>query len=184
MLRPRIKDLLLQARVRHQNLKTKISYRHLADFIEKLHQKACQACSIIIFPHSAIQIIDLLRCRCHCCGHFLNSLFFAVQAAQICNLFPENSLTGFNPKTDQNKTKQTNITRKNGKKLAHRRKRSEIFCWWFFLVLRTDNNYLTSCWWSDFATCHLNEGNTSQFHHFGFVIVKKDIIGSVHVRRI
>ena len=112
-----------------QNLKTKISCRHLADFIEKLHQKACQACSIIIFPHSAIQITDLLRCRCHCRRHFLNSLFFAVQAAQICNLFPENSLTGFNPKTDQNKTKRTNITRKNGKKLAHRRNRSEIFCW-------------------------------------------------------
>ena len=170
-----MKDLLLRARVCHQHLKTKISYRRLADFIEKLHQKACRTCSMSIFPHSAIQIIYLLRCRCHCRRHFWNSLLFAVQATQIYNLFPENSLTGVNRKTEENKTKRRDITHKNEKKLAHRRKRREIFCWWFFLVLRTNNNYLTSCWWSDFATCLLNGGDANQIHHFGFVMVlKKD----------
>ena len=106
-----------------------------------------------------------------------------MQATQISNLFPENSLTVCNRNTDQNKTKQTNITRKNGK-LAHRRKKDETLCWWFFLLLRTNNNYLASCCWSDFATYHLNRGSANQFHHFGFAFAKKDIIGSDHVRRI
>ena len=142
MLRQRTKDLLLRARVCHQNLRTKISHRHLADSIEKICTKKLGARAAWFSSFSQPN-----HWCCHCRRHFLNFLLFAVQATQICNLFPESSLTGVNRKTEQNKTKRRDITRKNGKKLAHRRERSEIFCWWFFLVLRNNNNYLTSCWW-------------------------------------
>ena len=54
------------------SLKIKISRRLLADYVKRLHQKACCTCGTIIIPHSANQIIDSWRCRC--CRHFLNSL--------------------------------------------------------------------------------------------------------------
>ena len=37
----------------------KISRRRLADYLEKLQQKACGTCSTFIFPHSTNHIIDL-----------------------------------------------------------------------------------------------------------------------------
>ena len=52
----------------------KISRRYLADYVKTLHRKACRTCSTIIFCHSTNQIINLWRCRCRCCLHFLNSL--------------------------------------------------------------------------------------------------------------
>ena len=42
-----------------QKLKYENSRRHLADYVKKLHQKACHKCSTIIFPYAANQIIDL-----------------------------------------------------------------------------------------------------------------------------
>ena len=51
-----------------------ISRRLLADYVNKLHQKACRTCSTIIFPHSANQVIDLWRCRFHCGRRFFNPL--------------------------------------------------------------------------------------------------------------
>ena len=65
-------DLLLQARVVVRTSNMKISRRRLVDYVTKLHQKACCACSTIIFPHSINQIIDLWRCRCR--RQILNSL--------------------------------------------------------------------------------------------------------------
>ena len=55
----------------------KISRRRLADYVKKLHLKACRMCSTIIFPRSTNQLmnhLNLWRCRCRsrCC--FLNSL--------------------------------------------------------------------------------------------------------------
>ena len=63
---------MLRARVFVRTSYTKISRRRLADYVKKLHQKACRTCSTIIFARSTNQIIDLGRCRCR--GHFLNSL--------------------------------------------------------------------------------------------------------------
>ena len=59
-----------------QNLKygNSVSRRHLADYVEQFHQKACHSRSTIIFPHSTNHIIDFwcaLRCFCR---RFLNSL--------------------------------------------------------------------------------------------------------------
>ena len=51
----------------------KISRRRLADYVKKLHQKACRTCSTIIFHHSTNQIIDFWRCRWRCCRQILNS---------------------------------------------------------------------------------------------------------------
>ena len=51
-----------------------ISRRLLADYVNKLHQKACRTCSTIIFPHSANQVIDLWRCRFHSGRRFFNPL--------------------------------------------------------------------------------------------------------------
>ena len=42
----------------------KISRHRLADYVKKLRQKACSACSTIIFPCTTNHIIDLGRCRC------------------------------------------------------------------------------------------------------------------------
>ena len=39
---------------------------------EKLHQKACRTCSMIILPHSINQIIHLWCCRCHSRRRFLS----------------------------------------------------------------------------------------------------------------
>ena len=47
-----------------QNLKYEVSRRHLADYVQTLHQKAYRTCSAIILPHSTNHIIDLWRCRC------------------------------------------------------------------------------------------------------------------------
>ena len=62
--------------VRTSNLKT--SRRRLAEYVKKLHQKACRTCSTIIFPYSTNQVIHWWRWRCLCPGHrrrgFLNSL--------------------------------------------------------------------------------------------------------------
>ena len=52
----------------------KISRRRLADYVKKLCQKACPACSMIFSPRSTNQIIDLWCCRCRCRPHFLNFL--------------------------------------------------------------------------------------------------------------
>ena len=48
----------------------KISRRHLADYVSKMHRKACSS----IIPHSTNQIIDFLCCRSRYCRRFLNSL--------------------------------------------------------------------------------------------------------------
>ena len=45
--------------------KFKISRRRLADYDKKFHQKARPTSSMIIFPDSTNQIIDLWRCGCH-----------------------------------------------------------------------------------------------------------------------
>ena len=68
-----MKDFLLRARVVVRASNIKISRRHLAHYVKKLHQKACRTCSTIIFPYSVNQIIDLWHC---CCSRrrFLNSL--------------------------------------------------------------------------------------------------------------
>ena len=55
----------------------KMSHRRLADYVKKLHQKACRTCSTIIFPHSTNQTIDLCCCCCPC--HFLIYLFLRWQ---------------------------------------------------------------------------------------------------------
>ena len=44
-----MEDLLLRARVVVRTSKMKISRRRLADYVKKLHQKACRTCSTIIF---------------------------------------------------------------------------------------------------------------------------------------
>ena len=49
MQKQRMKDLLLRARVVVRTSNMKISRRHLADYVKKLHQKACRTCSTIIF---------------------------------------------------------------------------------------------------------------------------------------
>ena len=73
----RMKDLMPQAYVVERTPNMKISRRHLADYVKTLHRKACRTCSMIVFPHSTNQIIDLSRCRYCRRRHFLmNSLFF------------------------------------------------------------------------------------------------------------
>ena len=42
-----MKDLPLQSRVVVRTSNMKISRRHLADFVNKLHQRACHTCSTI-----------------------------------------------------------------------------------------------------------------------------------------
>ena len=54
-----------------QNLKIENIMSSFANYVKKLHQKACRTCSTIIFPRSTNQIIDLWRCLCR--RHFLNS---------------------------------------------------------------------------------------------------------------
>ena len=63
----------------HQNFKFEnvTSRRRLADYVKKLHQKACCTCSTIILPHSTNQIIDFWCCRCRCRRQILNSLVTA-----------------------------------------------------------------------------------------------------------
>ena len=80
--RKRMKDLLLLAHVVVRTSKTKISRLHLADYVKKLHQKACRTCSRIICPHSTNQIIDLQSCRCHCRRYLLNPLMEHVSSAE------------------------------------------------------------------------------------------------------
>ena len=53
---------------------TKISSRHLADYFNKLHQKAWRTCCTIVFLNSFNQIIDLWCCRSRSSHRFLNSL--------------------------------------------------------------------------------------------------------------
>ena len=60
-----MKDLLLWVRVVMRTSEMKIWRRRLADYVKKLHQKACRACSTIIFPRSTNQSIDLW----HCCRY-------------------------------------------------------------------------------------------------------------------
>ena len=73
MQRERMKDLFWWARVVVRTSNMNISLRRLADYLKKLHQKACRTCSMIIFLYSTNHIIDLWRCRCHCHRLFLNS---------------------------------------------------------------------------------------------------------------
>ena len=61
-------DLLLPAVIVTTSKWLKISRRRLADYVKKLRQKARPTCSMIIFPLSTNQIIDLRRC------YFLNFL--------------------------------------------------------------------------------------------------------------
>ena len=63
MSRKRMKDLLPRACVVVRTSKMKTSPRRLADYVKRLHQKACRTCSTIIFLHSTNQIIDLWRCQ-------------------------------------------------------------------------------------------------------------------------
>jgi len=53
-----MKGLLLLALVVVRTSKMRISRPRLADYIKKLHQKACRTWSTIIFPHSTNEIID------------------------------------------------------------------------------------------------------------------------------
>ena len=53
-----------------QNPQYKISRRYLVDIVKKLVQKACCTCSMLIFPNSTNQFIDLWRCRSRCRRHF------------------------------------------------------------------------------------------------------------------
>ena len=67
-----------------QNLKNfnmKISRCRLADYIKKLHQKACRTCSTIIFLHSTNEIIDLWHCHWRCRHQIINSLLSYGQLA-------------------------------------------------------------------------------------------------------
>ena len=59
--------------------KMKISRRHLADYVKKLHQKRAARAARLFFPHSTNQIIHLWRCRCRRCRHFLNSLISRIR---------------------------------------------------------------------------------------------------------
>ena len=68
-----MKDLRRRARVVVRTSNLKISRFPLADYVKKMHQKACRTCSTIIFPHSTNHIIDLGRCRRLWRRHFLNS---------------------------------------------------------------------------------------------------------------
>ena len=54
----------------------KISRHRLADYVKKLHQKACHMCSMIIFLHSTNEIIDSWHCRWRCRRQISNSLIF------------------------------------------------------------------------------------------------------------
>ena len=54
-----MKDLLLRARVVVRTSNIKISRRCLADYVKKLHQKACDTWCKMIFPHSKKNFIDL-----------------------------------------------------------------------------------------------------------------------------
>ena len=74
--RLRMKYLLMWARVLVRTSSIKISRRHLADFVKKLHQSACRSCSTIIFHHSINHIIDLWRFGHFCHRGFLNSLWW------------------------------------------------------------------------------------------------------------
>ena len=71
-----MKGLLPRACVAVRTSKMKIS-RRLTSYVEKVHEKACCTRSTIIFLRSTNHIIDLWRCRCRCCRHFLNSLSFS-----------------------------------------------------------------------------------------------------------
>ena len=65
--------------------KMKISRRHLADYVKKLHQKACCTSNTIFFLHSTNQIIELWRCRCRCCRYFLKfPIHVITQACEMC----------------------------------------------------------------------------------------------------
>ena len=69
MQRQKMKDVLLRARVVVRTSNTKISRRHLADYVKTLHQKACST-STMIFPCSTNHIVDLWRCRCRVTREF------------------------------------------------------------------------------------------------------------------
>ena len=87
----RMKALLPRALVAVRTSKMKISRRRLASYVEKVHEKACCTRSTIIFLRSTNQIIDLWRCRCRCCRHFLNSLSFwsSTDAFHLIQAFPQ-----------------------------------------------------------------------------------------------
>jgi len=51
-----MKDLLLRARVVNRTSCLKISRCHLADYVKKVHQKACRT---IMFLYLTDQVIDL-----------------------------------------------------------------------------------------------------------------------------
>ena len=70
--RDRARDLKLQARVVVKTSNMEFSRRYLADYVKKLHHKACRTCRTIIFPYSTNQIIDLWRCRCRSRRRFLD----------------------------------------------------------------------------------------------------------------
>ena len=82
MQRQRMKDLLLRARVVIRTPCMKISRCHLADYVQKLHQKACRTCSTIIFLYLTDQVIDLCCCRSCSRRRLLNSLFTVSRAFQ------------------------------------------------------------------------------------------------------
>ena len=81
--RKRMKDLVQRACVVKRTSGMKISRRHLADYVKKLHQRACRTCSTILFPHSTNQIIYLL-CHRRCCHRrFVNSQITRFHASRI-----------------------------------------------------------------------------------------------------
>ena len=80
-----MKDLVQRACVVKRTSGMKISRRHLADYVKKLHQRACCTCNTILFPHSTNQIIYLL---CH--RRFVNSLITRFHASRIHELKAKN----------------------------------------------------------------------------------------------
>ena len=85
--RQRRKDLLLRAPVVDRASSMKISRRRLADYVKRLHQKACRTCSTIICLHSTNQIIDLWRCRWGCRCQILSSLL-RVKGTNMATIVP------------------------------------------------------------------------------------------------
>ena len=63
-----MKDLLLRARVVVGTSNVKISRRPLEDHVKKPARRD------YFSPFNRLEVIDLRRCRCGYCRHFLNSL--------------------------------------------------------------------------------------------------------------
>ena len=75
-----MKDLQLRSRAVIRTSSSNISSRHLADCVNKLHQKACRTSCTIYILNSTNQIIDLWCCRSRSRRRFSNSLLLREHA--------------------------------------------------------------------------------------------------------